>query len=86
MACDELLVHTDDTARGLGVPFAPPTPLVRATLERLFPWAPAGADPWPALLWSNGRVALPGHPRQARWRWHCTPLEEWDGVNPADRR
>jgi hypothetical protein len=86
MACDELLVHTDDSARGLGVPFAPPTPLVRATLERLFPWAPAGADPWPALLWSNGRVALPGHPRQARWRWHCAPLEEWDGVNPADRR
>jgi hypothetical protein len=40
----------------------------------------------PALLWANGRVALPGHPRQARWRWHCAPLEEWDGVNPADRR
>jgi len=86
MACDELLVHTDDSARGLGVPFAPPTALVRVTLERLFPWAPAGADPWPALLWANGRVALPGHPRQARWRWHCAPLEDWDGVNPADRR
>ncbi|HSO52118.1 MAG TPA: hypothetical protein VL330_05090 [Actinomycetes bacterium] len=24
MACDELLVHSDDAARGLGVPFAPP--------------------------------------------------------------
>jgi hypothetical protein len=45
MACDEFLVHTDDVARGLGVPFAPPRALVRATLERLFPWAPADAEP-----------------------------------------
>jgi uncharacterized protein (TIGR03083 family) len=85
MACDELLVHTDDAARGLGVPFTPPHGLVRATLARLFPWAP-DADPWPALLWCNGRVALPGVARQDRWAWHCAPLEEWDGLNPADRR
>jgi uncharacterized protein (TIGR03083 family) len=85
MACDELLVHTDDAARGLGVPFAPPHGLVQATLARLFPWAP-DADPWPALLWCNGRVALPALPRQDRWAWHCAPLEEWDGLNPADRR
>jgi hypothetical protein len=85
MACDELLVHTDDAARGLGVPFTPPDGLVLATLTRLFPWAP-GTDPWPALLWCNGRVALPGLPRQSRWAWHCAPLEEWDGLNPADRR
>jgi uncharacterized protein (TIGR03083 family) len=84
MACDELLVHTDDAARGLGVPFTPPDELVRATLARLFPWAPT-TDPWPALLWCNGRVALPGLPRQTRWAWHCAPLEEWDGANPADR-
>ena len=80
------LVHTDDAARGLGVPFVPPQEQVEATLERLFPWAPAGVEPWPALLWCNGRVALPGHPRQHRWRWHSAPLEEWDGLNPADRR
>ena len=85
MACDELLVHTDDAARGLGVPFTPPDSLVRATLTRLFPWVP-DTDPWPALLWCNGRTALPDHPRQARWAWHCAPLEEWDGLNPADRR
>jgi uncharacterized protein (TIGR03083 family) len=85
MACDELLVHSDDAARGLGVPFTPPATLVRATLERLFPWAPAGTEPWPALLWCNGRTALPGHPRQARWRWHCAPLDEWDGLNPSAR-
>jgi uncharacterized protein (TIGR03083 family) len=86
MACDELLVHTDDAARGLGVPFTPPDGLVRATLERLFPWAPAGVDPWPALLWCNGRIGLPDRPRQARWRWHCAPLEEWDGLIPGGRR
>ena len=84
MACDELLVHTDDAARGLGLPFTPPDELVRATLARLFPWAPS-TDPWPALLWCNGRVALPALPRQTRWAWHCAPLEEWDGRNPADR-
>jgi uncharacterized protein (TIGR03083 family) len=83
MACDELLVHTDDAARGLGVPFTPPDALVAATLARLFPWAPAATDPWPALLWCNGRIALPAHPRQPRWRWHCAPLAEWDGLNPA---
>ena len=67
------------------MPFTPPDGLVRATLARLFPWA-TGADPWPALLWCNGRVGLPGLARQGRWAWHCAPLEEWDGRNPADRR
>jgi uncharacterized protein (TIGR03083 family) len=86
MACDELLVHTDDVAGGLELPFAPPPALARATLERLFPWAPTDADPWPALLWANGRIDLPGHQRQVDWRWHCAPLQEWDGLNPAGRR
>jgi uncharacterized protein (TIGR03083 family) len=83
MACDELLVHTDDAARGLGVPFTPPPDLAAATLHRLFPWAPPDADPWPALRWANGRQDLPGQPRQVDWRWHCAPLEEWNGLNPA---
>ena len=78
-------VHSDDIARGLQVPFDPPESLVRATLERLFPWAPAGVNPWPALLWANGRIDLPGQERQVDWRWQCAPLEEWDGLNPADR-
>lgn len=82
MACDELLVHTDDAARGLGVSFEPPAELARATLERLFPWAPADVDPWQGLLWANGRLELPGHGRLATWRWHCAPLSEWDGTKP----
>jgi uncharacterized protein (TIGR03083 family) len=82
MACDELLVHTGDAARGLGLRFTPSPALAGATLRRLFPWAPTGADPWQALLWANGRVDLPGQERQTGWRWHCAPLAEWDGTNP----
>jgi uncharacterized protein (TIGR03083 family) len=82
MACDELLVHTSDAARGLGLPFTPSAELAGATLRRLFPWAPTGADPWHALLWANDRVDLPGQERQTGWRWHCAPLAEWDGSNP----
>jgi uncharacterized protein (TIGR03083 family) len=86
MACDELLVHTGDAARGLGLAFTPPAELSRATLQRLFPWAPGDADPWRALLWANGRVDLPGRERQTGWRWHCAPPAEWDGVDPRTRR
>lgn len=76
-ACDEILVHTLDAAEGLGLPFTPPTDLAEATLRRMFPWAPADTDPWPTLLWANGRLDLPGRDRQSRWRWHCAPLSEW---------
>lgn len=85
MACDELLVHTADAARGLDLSFTPSAGLSGATLRRLFPWAPTDADPWQALLWANGRVDLPGQERQTGWRWHCAPLAEWDGVNPRTR-
>lgn len=86
MACDEMLVHTGDAARGLGLPFTPSAALSRATLRRLFPWAPTDTDPWRTLLWANGRADLPGRERQATWRWHCAPLAEWDGTNPGDQR
>jgi hypothetical protein len=42
-----------------------------------------GPDPWATLLWANGRVDLPGRPRQMSWRWHCAPLAEWNGQPPA---
>jgi uncharacterized protein (TIGR03083 family) len=82
MACDELLVHGDDAARGLGVAFAPDRSLAAAVLDRLFPWHQVGTDPWRTLLWANGRVALPGRPAQFEWRWHSAPLDEWDGRQP----
>ncbi len=83
MACDELLVHTDDAARGLGLRFAPDPELAGRVLARLFPWHDSGDDPWQALLWANGRIDLPGRPRQADWTWHCAPLADWDGRAPA---
>lgn len=91
MACDELLVHTDDAARGLGLTFAPDPALAGRVLARLFPWhAPRTGDsdgdtddPWRLLLWANGRIDLQGRPNQAGWQWHCAPLADWDGLPPA---
>ncbi|MFF3670938.1 maleylpyruvate isomerase N-terminal domain-containing protein [Microtetraspora malaysiensis] len=83
MACDEMLVHTADAGHGLGRGFVPSAELSDATVRRLFPWAPTGTDPWATLLWANGRADLPGHERQVGWKWHCAPLDEWDGVNPS---
>jgi uncharacterized protein (TIGR03083 family) len=82
MACDELLVHTADAGRGLGLEFRPSPDLSEATVRRLFPWAPNGTEPWRTLLWANGREDLPGLERQTGWRWHCAPLDTWDGTNP----
>lgn len=84
MACDELLVHGDDAARGLGVPFGRDDRLAAAVLDRLFPWhhVDAGESPWDVLLWANGRIELPDRPQEGRWRWHCAPLREWDGAAP----
>lgn len=81
MACDELLVHGDDVARGLGASFAPDLDLAAGVLCRLYPWhaAKPGEDPWKLLLWANGRIDLPGRSRQDLWRWHPAPLDEWDG-------
>jgi hypothetical protein len=83
MGCDELLIHADDIARGLGGSFEPPAELCERVLRRLFPWAPTGVDPWQGLRWANGRVALDGHERlDASWLWHSAPLAEWDGTIP----
>lgn len=84
MEGDELLVHTHDIAAGLGTGFRPPDHLTLAVLDRLFPWWPKDAEPWPALLWANGRGSLRGHEdRGAEWLWHCAPLDEWDGTVPT---
>ncbi len=73
MGVVETLVHTHDIASGLGIPFEPPGDLCARTLHRLFPDAPADAEPWPALLWSTGRAALPGRERRTSWRWYGEP-------------
>jgi hypothetical protein len=84
MACDELLIHTDDILSAFGLHVEPPQDLVPLILARLFPWAPGGVDPWSALRWANGREDLP--PPYGRlgpdWIWHCAPVQTWDGTIP----
>ncbi|HVV13780.1 maleylpyruvate isomerase N-terminal domain-containing protein [Amycolatopsis sp.] len=82
MGCDELLVHTYDAARGLGAEFTAPPRLAAATVYRLFPWVPTDTEPWPTLLWANGRAPLGDRPRLTKWTWHGAPLTEWDGSAP----
>lgn len=79
MGCDELLVHTSDAAKGLGLEFEPPEVLSRMVLRRLFPWAPQDTEPWETLLWATGRADLLGRERQVHWHPHPAPLTEWDG-------
>lgn len=84
MSCDELLIHTWDIGRGLGAPFSLPGELSGRVVSRLFPmWLPIDAAPEDALLWCNGRIALPDRPRlDPDWGWWSRPLEEWDGTDP----
>jgi uncharacterized protein (TIGR03083 family) len=82
MGADEVLVHGADVAAGLGVCFDPPSAVADHVVRRLFPWAPTDGDPWERLLWANGRAPLGDVPTSRRWRFHCAPLEEWDGTVP----
>jgi uncharacterized protein (TIGR03083 family) len=79
MGCVETLVHGHDIAQGLGLALVPPRQVCTRVLARLFPHAAADLadlDPWMALLWATGRIALPGRPRVAHWRWHGAPPAE----------
>lgn len=75
MGVVEVLVHTHDLAEGLGLDFTPSPDLCERVLARLFPGAPDDVGPWSALLWSTGRVKLPGRPRQGEWQWSLAPVE-----------
>ncbi len=81
MGCEEILLHTDDIAQGLGLTYRPPDDLSACILARLFPWAPADVDPWDSLRWAAGRAALPDRARLGSdWYWHAPPLADWDGT------
>jgi hypothetical protein len=81
MGCAEILIHTDDIAQGLALPYRPPHDLSARILARLFPWAPTDVGPWDSLRWAAGRAALPDRERLGPdWYWHCPPLSEWDGT------
>ncbi|WP_326819956.1 maleylpyruvate isomerase N-terminal domain-containing protein [Streptosporangium sp. NBC_01756] len=72
MGIVELVVHTYDVTRTLGLSWAPPDRLAAAVLARLFPGAPSGHDPSDTLLWCTGRGPLPGLSRRTDWRWDGT--------------
>jgi uncharacterized protein (TIGR03083 family) len=79
MGCVETLVHGEDIARGLGVALDPPRDVCQRVMARMFPDAPldpANTDPWAGLLWSAGRIELPGRPHVLQWRWHGAPIGE----------
>jgi hypothetical protein len=78
MGITELIVHTYDLTRALGLPWAPPGDLSSAVLARLFPDAPSGHGPTDTLLWCTGRIELPGRARRGEWQWDGTVL------NPVD--
>lgn len=70
MGVAEILLHTHDLTRGLGLRWSPPAGLCAAVLRRLFPDAPAG-EPVPVLLWMTGRAPLGDRPRRAEWSWRA---------------
>jgi uncharacterized protein (TIGR03083 family) len=79
MGCVEALVHGHDIAQGLGLALDPSRAVCTRVLARMFPNVVADLadlDPWTALLWATGRIALPGRPRVAQWRWHGAPPNE----------
>ncbi|MFI2211571.1 hypothetical protein [Streptomyces sp. NPDC020141] len=76
MGIVETLVHTHDVAEGLGIAWTPDAALCARVLNRLFPHAPADADPWTALLWATGRAELPGRARLTSWRWYGAPAAD----------
>jgi uncharacterized protein (TIGR03083 family) len=66
LGVNEILVHTDDIRRGLGLDWRPPADLCAVVLDRLFPDAPPG-DPVDVLLWCTGRTSLADRPRRESW-------------------
>jgi hypothetical protein len=66
MGTVEVLLHLHDVADPLGLAWDPDPDVVRRVLDRLFPDAPTGGDPWLTLLRISGRdpeVPVP------EWRW-----------------
>jgi hypothetical protein len=71
MACEELLVHTYDVTRGLGLPYEPPEDLCRLVIEHVYHGQDEQRPAWPHLVWLSGRR----HPAAAAWGQPPTPEE-----------
>jgi hypothetical protein len=77
LGCLETLVHGDDIAVGLDLPFNPPDDLVRPVVARHLPWLSADR-PWETLL---EHTRAPG--TNDAWTIQREPLAEWDGQIPV---
>ncbi|QRP43603.1 maleylpyruvate isomerase N-terminal domain-containing protein [Amycolatopsis sp. FDAARGOS 1241] len=74
MGCAELLLHGEDLALGQETTIDPPREVCARVVARLFPGTEWASDPWDALRWCTGRIALPGRSRRTEWRWRGAPL------------
>lgn len=91
MGIAEVLLHTHDMTRGLGLPYRPAEELAEYVLTYLFPHVQPGPTPWQTLLWATGRGELPGRTPVTEWRWNnnlVIPAERLDlvGIRPAEAR
>lgn len=82
MGIVEVLVHTYDITRGLGITWTPPASLCAPVIDRLFPNAPEG-DPAQVLLYCCGRESLPGLERQRAWAWDSSVRSNPDAAQPT---
>ncbi len=71
MACEELLVHTYDVTRGLGLAYEPPEELCRLVIEHCYPGHDEQRPVWPFLAWLSGRP----HPAATGWGQPPKPNE-----------
>jgi hypothetical protein len=77
MACVEVLVHGEDIAGALGLPWAPSADIAGAALDRLFPEVERTDDPVADLVWATGRADPLGvRPRRDAWRYATAPVGE----------
>ncbi|MGE5830518.1 MAG: DinB family protein [Micromonosporaceae bacterium] len=52
---------------------ARPPALAHGVVDRLLPDSPRDAGPWQGLLWSTGRLSLPGRDDVTSWQWDPAP-------------
>ncbi len=71
MACEELIVHTYDVTRGLGLPYEPPEELCGLVIEYMYPGQEERRPVWPYLVWLSGRR----HPAATEWGEPPKPAE-----------
>lgn len=76
MGCAELLLHGEDLALGQETTIDPPHDVCVRVVARLFPGTGPVSDPWDALRWCTGRIALPGRSRRSQWSWRGAPPGE----------